>query len=83
MEPRRKGEHQSEAPGGILSSPDIETAAYLDSLGLDGGLYLDSADSAQRITLLARARKLESLRDLERKNLAIEMVNALSRALKG
>lgn len=50
-------------------------------LGLDGWRYL-TGDLAERIALLGMVPKVEELREIERQNLAVEIVNALARAMK-
>lgn len=53
------GGHQQGGPGGIASLPDVRQAIRLDSLGLSGDRYLESTDTVERLTLLARAQGLE------------------------
>lgn len=82
MAGRGEGEDSRQAPGGIEAARDIKEAAQLDALGLDGEKYLSTSDPVVRISMLARARHLKELREFEREDLAIRIINALAHALK-
>jgi hypothetical protein len=42
-----------------------------------------SSDPIERVSLLARAKAIAGLREVEQKNLAVEIVNALAQAFGG
>lgn len=54
----------------------------LTAVGLDGMQLLRTEDSAERSALIALADQLVELRAQEREDLAVRIVNALSRAMK-
>lgn len=74
---------RSRAPGGIEGRPEVERAAQLLCLGLDGMALLGSSDPNDYVLAAAVAQHLpEYRRRLFFRPLAVEIVNALGEAMK-
>jgi hypothetical protein len=73
---------QPDALGKIVGGDDVELAGYLCAIGLPGLRVLTSSDPVELIYLSAVAEVVARRRQEERKALAVEVINALSRAMK-
>lgn len=73
---------QRGAAGGIERSPEVERAAILIGLGLDGWGLIESSDPDREILATLLAERVADHRRREREQLAVEIVNALSKAMK-
>lgn len=82
MDARQRRRGGQGAPGGIEGLPEVEQAATLCSLGLDGIGWLEISDPVDQLVTLAVAKKLAPIRAEEREDLAVRMVNTLGRAMK-
>lgn len=82
MARRRILSDRPRSTGKLTSRPEIEHAAALAVLGLPGWHFLTTRDPTDRLLLAALAEKAAAYRENERKALAIEIVNALSKAIK-
>ena len=68
--------------GKLTTRPEIEQAAALTALGLPGWEFVTTRDPVDRLLLIAVAERVAEYRSNERKALAIEIVNAIAKAMK-
>lgn len=83
MDGGRRGSRQRRAAGGIRRQPgEVAWAAELCVLGLPGFDLLRSDDPTELLVAQVTAEHLAELREQERKAFAVEIVNALGKALE-
>jgi hypothetical protein len=70
------------AAGGITGGVEITTAAALALHGLPAIRFLTTPDPEERLVLIALAKRCVELRAVEQRNLAVQIVNTLGKALK-
>lgn len=62
--------------------PDVEQAAFLCALGLDGWKYLSTSNRADRLVLTHLAERVAEIRETQERNLAVTFMNVYAEALK-
>jgi hypothetical protein len=60
----------------------VTAAAVLAMHGLPALRFLTTDDPEERLILMALAKRAAQLRELEQKNLAVHVVNALGKAMR-
>jgi hypothetical protein len=60
----------------------VTTAAAMALYGLPALRFLETTDDGERLLLLAMTRRAAELRDVELRNLATYVVNALAKAMR-
>lgn len=66
----------------MTRSADVTTAAVLALHGLPALRFLKTRDREERLMLIALARRATQLDDVRQHNLAVQIVNALAKAMR-
>lgn len=82
MDARRDGFHERRIRGGIKAAPEIQAAAALSALGLDGMRLLRSTDDAEALVLQVVAEESVAVLKERDKALAAEIANAVGKLFR-